>query len=181
MTLTTEQFKNLPQNEQRIRLAQDVIQHLHAKKLIATSNLYIAFGGEDNHEEIVELNNHVELKEYAANNEVSCEVCAIGALFISEVMYTNDVSMPSIKYPESDKLYKRLSNYFKEDQLALIEVAFEMDSWYAEQRCPGLPQTEIEAAEDFGLEFDGDDDRMTAIMRNMIANNGKFIPPEIEE
>lgn len=177
-TLTMEQFQNLPPTEQRIRLAQDVIKHIQTKKLFALEGTYLLFGKDDNpdnHFDIIDNHMTTELKNYIAKEEANCVVCAIGALFITEVMYTNDVSMASMRHPEGINMYLRLQNYFQEEQLSLIEAAFEISAYCAEKH--GNEEMLAYKAEDFGALFETDEDRMIAIMQNIIDNRGEFSPP----
>lgn len=167
--ITVEQFKNLSASEKRVRLAQDVVEHIISKKLIAQSELYISFGDEAKHIEVIYYNQNTELKSYLLKENTNCEVCAIGALYLSEVMYTNDVSMPSVKYPEGDVLHRRLQNYFEPEQLELIEATFEMDEYFSDSMLAAN-------AISFGARFESHEYRMISIMENIIANNGEFIP-----
>lgn len=91
-----------------------------------------------------------------------CEVCAIGALFVGQVERFNKLEFTKDLY--SDDLRAELTKAFSMPQLLLIEAAFE--GWI-EGKFDGST---------FQKKYPDSTKRMDAIMRNIIKNNGTFIP-----
>lgn len=86
-----------------------------------------------------------------------------------------------------------LSNFFEDDQLAMMEAAFECntdcssdttDTFYEQREewtdingdyCnENIP---IICAVEFGKKFDNSQERLEGIMQNVIDNKGTFVPP----
>lgn len=105
-------------SEKRIIIAKDVINQINLGKYISKSGVYCEF----NKSIIGDLQKHL-LKP-----SVNCKVCAIGSLFSSSIRINDKYKISSScqnidNYPMMDELLK----YFSEEQLHLIEKAYE--SW----------------------------------------------------
>jgi hypothetical protein len=123
----------------------------------------------------------------------TCQVCAVGALFLSTVAMKNkfefklDPDGIDLDFSVKD-LINRLLPVFPAEQLFLIENAFEtgggsFSTPYDSKYFLGLTDLQIEdlapsnaAAIKFGSKYKTDKGRLKAILNNIIANDGEFIP-----
>ena len=101
-----------------------------------------------------------------------CEVCAIGAMFIAKAVRFDEVTTDQYR---CGQFHEPLRRHFDAKQLALIETAFEgqVYVWNEDAR---LSDAEKWAAHGFYAAHVGASSRLTAILRNIIANDGTFIP-----
>lgn len=115
-------------------------------------------------------------------SEASCQVCARGAAFLAYVKRFNKVKIGqffdsdgNVNDDKSRIISKRKSReLFGAKNVQFIEVAFEGDP----RRCPSnrLRMAEKVRAVQFYEAIPGGDDRLIAIMKNIIANEGTFKP-----
>jgi hypothetical protein len=190
--LTLEEFNALTPAKKRVAIAKDVITQLDAKRISANTGSYITSEilqnlicneeeeQSDEEEIIYSLKSLKELLPTA-----QCTVCAKGALFVAdvcirnEVSFTNDESLNKIN--EDDFVSEKL-NYFSRKQLDLIEVAYEGYSNNADNTLivDGSYIDEYHKAREFWENFrytwQASNDRMIAIMKNIIKNRGTFKP-----
>ncbi len=153
----------LPAKERRVVLAKDVLKHLKVKGLItAQKGIYLLFN-----------------KEYADGQQADevikkggCEVCAIGALFVADVLIRDKITAHDSIYLHN--IRKRLNHHFGKEQLDLIEAAFEVK--YMNLVNFGAIGIKAEKAINFGRKYTNSHNRMKAIMKNIIENKGTFIP-----
>lgn len=166
--LTAEQFLALSKSEQRIVLAKDVIDILQSNKITAKRCAYFEMYGHSKKDEINEL-----------VGKTPCKVCALGGLFVAEVMYTDRATIG-----DADNRFfikDRLNEYFEERQLGLIESAFEGTAEFCDGK--GYSEDEVEAAINFVHNNDRyrdqyiyPEDAMMLIMQNIVEHNGDFVP-----
>jgi hypothetical protein len=97
--------------------------------------------------------------------QLSCGVCALGALFVAKVMRTDDCPFHLESYGR-DEVSTKLVSLFSDEQMDLIESAYEL---YGNQSEPG-------SAAAFGAKFKAGKPRLKAICQNIIENKGKFKP-----
>lgn len=177
--LTTEQFLALSKPDQRVVLAKDVIKILQAKKIIARRLTYFVLNDEAHSASVNSEYFDQEIDKVIGKTR--CEACAIGSLFVAEVMYTDKAKVSDAN---SYFIKERLYEYFDEKQVELIEIAFERDVDFAES-CEEPVEDTILAAANYisSLELLGDDyyfidseDAMILIMNNIIEHNGEFVP-----
>jgi hypothetical protein len=176
-------FDSLSPEQRRVLIAQDVIAAINARRIVPARGIYltsdkaIAVKGENMRE--------------ALGEHPQCTACAVGAVFVAAVERFNNAIANEYMHRTSLNrfaLVDLLGIYFSNEQLALIEIAFE---------CMMVPlsvirranvfedvqlQTETQRAIDFGNQRRAQDHeqntafRMIAIMENIIQNNGTFIP-----
>lgn len=157
-------FQALSLEERRVTIAKDVIDWLDAKKLTARSGVYLRTEA---------LGSRV--------NGSTCTACAVGAIFacaveradtvklVGEASY-DDEENDGMEYTP-DSIREQLAPYFSQEQLALIESAFEKSSFgsdYVDN--PDLLERAIDYTSGSASV------RMRQIMKNIIRNNGTFIP-----
>ena len=165
--LRNEQFAAATPAEKRVTLAQDVIMQLNAEMITAEQGTYLSL-----HDE----------------NSLKCDACALGSLFICAV------SKPAlaleidelVDMDDRESMHDHLEGICERTQLDMIETAFEMDS-FMDLDCEDGSDEEFEEAEanhealvnrviEFGTRFDDDKARLIAIMENIVANKGTFVP-----
>jgi len=157
--------------EKRIEVVKDVLKRLRYLNLSTSNYLWIEniddIGGEKVKES--DLAN-----KYLSKLEKKCLVCAKGALFLSHIRKYNEIKMDKVfqfDFSPNDCLADLKE--FDQDNLDLIEAAFQQLEYYED----GLEKRAVY----FGKQFDYKDkkDRLKAILKNMLENDGVFVPPPI--
>lgn len=180
-----QDFLALPDNERRMALAQDVLDFLAAEKMIAKRGDYVTTGNPlvDHHH----ISPSEEMVCEALRSEAAaCRVCAKGSLLVARIGYQHPLDESCEAEPLLVDLADANTNNaalaglhadFSEAQLYLMENAFEL------QTCGGdflNPQELRNRAYYFGCRHQDTGCRLEAIMRNVLANNGEFVPPAEE-
>lgn len=166
-------------SQQRVEVAKDVLKQLELKFLKAERQTYFAVSGlkKDIENPSDKLD---QVFDQVFKSRGKCNVCGIGACFVSMVKLGNSIATKQVGingYIENgdsiddDDMRKLLENVFSEDQLSLIECAFERDLGFGY-----APMLDQEAAKSFGEKYKHDSTRLKAIMKNIIKNKGEFIP-----
>ncbi len=156
VSLTVEEFDALPESEQRVVIAKDVIAQLHEGRYFAEMGNW------------VEPDEDVEYSKEALTDEYTpvCKVCGLGALFLSAVRFGNGFRARPGSMLLVTQIESVLIDIFNHDQISLIEQAFEQ----------GRGQySGDEGAIHFGQQYDYDEERLLAIMNNIVRNDGEFI------
>lgn len=162
--------------ELRIAIAKDVLKRLRGKKLIPLQGTYVRpanrvfdlFDDEDSQQS--------QAQKHLDKLTDGCRVCALGAMFCSYVALKNKAKV--FEFLNSDSFYDveyRLKQAFSYSQLELIEGAFE-GTWI--QR-----ESQLENADEimaFVDKYACPRERMRAIMKNIIKNDGTFVLPAIK-
>lgn len=168
-SLTQEQFALLPSAAKRVEIAKDVIKHLDTQRLTAGHGGYASIPhilGEDWNNDDVEMRDILNRSKDAA-----CKVCALGALFIADILKRDNFTMGD--YKARSTFYntrQKVGDYFELDQLNLIESAYEVSHMHTTDVVQAVK------AQEFKKEIWEPKDRLTAIMENIIENYGTFIP-----
>src|ERR1700690_660190 len=169
---TNKAFAKMNRAEQRVQIAKDVIAALKVKQLTPKHQSY--FDVSENTFLRMEANGSDSLKD-TLKTIPTCHVCAKGAIFTCTVARKNKVTNRQLlnqDWRRSDSLSKSLQGTFSARQLRLIETEFEdddIDYGIGDTR-PISPVMELHEL------FDNAEDRMIAIMKNIIANKGTFKP-----
>lgn len=109
--------------------------------------------------------------------DVKCEACAMGMLLIAHTLRYNEVSADKIYRANGTDCRDILSAHFDQETLMLIEAAFEQNYEFATSYDSEFDDDNPAVkAEEFGERYSKNDERLTAIMRNVIENNGVFVP-----
>jgi len=170
-------WEEMSPKERRIALAKDVIKHLDSLEVLS-GNGYLTL--EDDEDFFNSKNPDDQItREDCDQIRKNCAMCARGALFISRVDLFNSINWSSLDSDQgkfSDILRKEqttacLDESFSEEQLGLIEAAFEQNDFYASESSRKLAS----AAENFS--YDEPKDRLRQIMENIIKN-GEFDPTD---
>jgi hypothetical protein len=171
-------FARMSKAQQRVVIAQDVIDAIKAKEIIAKNRVYVRMKDE-NGDELPSL----EVEDLLANREVNeCEACALGSVFVCALKRDQSIDVEDVFVDnEQTAMREKLAGYFNNDQLMLIEAAFETRYFRNEDLDPeeddyGETDEDTQAAIDFGLRFSSPSTRLVGIMKNIIANKGVFKP-----
>lgn len=167
--------------EKAVAVAKDVLKHVQTYRWIRGT--YLAgtwYGGTPL---TGDLQNHVE------EVEKKCTMCLLGACLVSKARLFDDVSIDKMykKYYVNDKLDYGVINPDRETigpllqdifsllELAKIESAFERRPLGA--GCESTSETHemLLGAAVFGMRIPDNVGRVTAVMENIIANNGTFV------
>jgi hypothetical protein len=178
------------QDKMRVAVAQDVLDRLEFLTLRQGHYLKGSLGSQRVVSQLDNAQNHLDLIE---NN---CGVCALGACVLSYVRIYDDVTMSEIGYKldwdgepvirsTEHNIQDVLKRIFSVDQMVLIESAFECENmshqYFGVYRWPSSFHNSIRRAEKFGLQYRDKFDRVEAIMKNIIENEGEFIPGDTVE
>jgi hypothetical protein len=182
-------FNSLSRNVQRVEIAKDVIAQLNAGKYTAVNMQYFMVSGN--------IGDGSNLQEVVEN--ANCSMCAMGAIFASKCRLGNDAVLKKglykSYYHEVDQVTKIVNpeeyvgDIFEEEQLRLMEVAFEgydaAEYFFNEygEYYENIGESLIECYDyDRAMEFYGERERthtsteiMIDIMNNIIDNNGEFV------
>lgn len=117
--------KSLPRTKKaaRIAIAQDVISRIN---VLNVSHSYCHF---DSFTTNYHYGDERSVKDFFEDVVPHCEVCAKGALFLAHVDFKNKLTIGSLvgNSFDDEEVCSPLLKYFSQEQLDLIEIAFEGD------------------------------------------------------
>jgi hypothetical protein len=176
-------FQDLNPAQKRVAIAQDVIEQLRAKRFVAAKKVYLRINQIDILATRGNSNNlQAFLTGLSMPEKDDCKACAVGGTFLSICRLDSEYENPIKEEPEHviKKMKLFLAKYFSLRQIGLIESAFETSAHNFNHEVnisESAPKHLLEAAENFGLRYEYDSEqRLIAIMQNIIDNNGCFIP-----
>lgn len=171
-------FAKMTKPQRAVAVAKDVLAQIKA------GNYTCEVGGYVNLETppIEDLPDNCKVSAAIFNpSDLQCQVCARGAMFMSAIRKFNkfdfvkdssqDDGVRNLLHPDSPKFRKIEDTIFSREQIGLIESAFECCNMAG-----STPFEKTKSAIFFGILYNNDSDRMQAIMRNIIKNDGKFVP-----
>lgn len=159
-------FARSSKSEKRVTIAKDVIAAIKASWLVPTTGTYL------------EVTESVATPDDVrkADEITECNACALGSVFVCALKRDTTIELDG----DNDGQYEmrsKLSPYFEEDQLDLIETAFESDEYVDGVDAQFLDKDDLDdRATILGAKYENADERLIAIMRNVIRNNGIFKP-----
>lgn len=174
-TVTEEIFYALKPSKQRVLLAKDVLKRIRSKQLIIEAQKgYLDI-------EIPESLERQELQPFLKEMEEPCTVCALGAMFYCKVDRFNQYVVPYGTYTlDQSDIHAALKGIFSQQQLLCIEAAFEYTARWG--RLKSEDAAELGRAAVMYDRIIEDDDRLIAIIQNIIDHKGTFVvPPTPEE
>jgi len=174
-----DKFKSLSKTEKRVLIARDVIAQVKAEKYFPRRGSYIKYLTLGGDEYDVTTNSMASLQKHF--DEITCNCCALGACLLSATKYKNRLEFQDVyNLASSQSPWDLLKGIFSSKQLNMIEYAFEAErsgTRVGENRFKNYLEEEIQVAcIDFGRSYDDPEDRMIAIMKNIIKNKGEFKP-----
>jgi hypothetical protein len=146
----------------RVKIARDVLKQLTARKLVAAAGVYMILNSEAaTHNYWKTLSSKKPSQQLNKFLPKKCNVCALGALFITAIDKNNDLTLGELpsndisgRWFGSATMRDYLNKWFDLYQLVEIEQSFE--------RGPsGKGQWST--------------DKMKSIMENIIKNKGTFV------
>ena len=157
------------QRKVNVAVAEDVLKLMRVLKITEGiyMNFYSTYAGDE--DDLDFCGDAAALQKAIPKIAKHCEVCAKGAMVLAHIhLYDGVKHMPS-NGDTSSLAFK----YFGK-QGDLIETAFEL----CHMGTAG-GQIASECVE-FGQQFDDAKLRLRAIMKNLIANNGRFVPSDLK-
>ncbi len=171
-------FRAATKAEKRVLIAKDVLVMLKNRKYKAKRNNFAQL-----------INTYSEPADKSVQellldkNQVKCECCALGGLMTSCIGYVNDFNVGDYWRKGIDwnggraNAGQKILQFFSKAQLVLIEIAFERANGYYQVG-------DVEYGRDIELTYKAEifakglsaSDALTKIMKNIIDNNGTFVP-----
>lgn len=185
-------FKNATPAQKRVLIAKDVLKQIKQKKISPQNGIFMDISRDT----LLNFNYEDSFQKALIEGSIPpCECCAQGAMFISCTLFNNQTKIYDIlKYNNGDYIFggqiedneiisNKLNQIFSKNQLILIEIAFEKGEGYftCNESYSNIPKSISKSKYLKAKNFFGDDDvdseeRMIAIMKNIIKNKGEFIP-----
>jgi len=183
-------FKKATKAEKRVMIAKDVLAQIKAKRYIPESGTWV----DPNWNIRNEIDGTESVQKLFADRTIeTCNVCALGGLFMSCTNLNNNTCVSDINcggegsllgemIQEGDTLSNGLNKIFSKKQLQLIEVYFEKgDGWFGEDGYTGnYIGEDSRHVEYFNDAYPDDDERLVEIMKNIVANDGTFVPSKLK-
>ena len=177
------EFKKATKAQKRVMIAQDVLAQLKAKRYVAESGCWV----QANYNPTVtlaEIKYHDSVQELFAEKTIqSCNVCALGGLFMSCTNFNNNTLLEELDdvsedlgnlIDEEEKLSNKLNSIFSTNQLKLIEMYFEANGGFFQE------DDEDDRIEVFYNKYPSDKKRLQLIMENIVENEGTFVPAKLK-
>ena len=192
-------FKKATTSQKRVLIAKDVIDQILAKRFNPKRGFWVRFRNERKLEDVVESS----LQEKFLDNTIpSCDCCALGGLMMSCTLYNNNEKVGDVIASADDtagilpfdfksnqdfdigfNLTDRRKGFdngfgkiFSKNQLKLIEMSYEKGrGWFDSDRVY-IDSELVAKAIRFGRQHRSNNSRLIAIMKNIVKNNGEFIP-----
>lgn len=172
-------LKKISKEKARVTVAKDVLARLRYRKV--QQRVYLDKRELDN--VIWDLEDVAYKKnEYVGNLDArehinkleKCPACALGNMLLSHVRIFDKITLYNLDEMNGDRdpIMDVLTDYFSEEQLDLIECAFEGEFWGNGEYDMDL----VDKAIVFGNKYLDSKKRLRAIMLNIVKNNGTFKP-----
>jgi hypothetical protein len=171
-----QKLNQLSDVQKRIAVCKDVIANIQAAQInVIKGRGYIT--GLD-----VKLEDSEAIQYMLPLIKKKCEVCARGAMMISKIDKFNSCYFLNLNDIDQCDTTDQL-DFFDEEQLDLIETAFELTNMGAYEYSGDYytpyhtqKRAKNQLAVQFGQDFKNPSDRLMAIMQNIIDHNGEFKP-----
>ena len=178
-------FKKASKAQKRVMIAQDVIAQIKAKRYVPESGTFVIA----NWSEKIDYKDHSDnIQEAFQKKQIeTCQVCALGGLFMSCTNLNNNTNFEQLEQAEDlgemidneGRISNGMDKFFSVNQLKLIETYFENAQGYFRdyEVSINIPESHRNA---FHNQYLDDDERMIAIMENIVNNKGTFIPKKLK-
>lgn len=188
MSARNKKFWAMAKDKQCISVAKDVLKLLSEGFLKARKGTYGEFRRIPRKYKVGDRSKIPDqaddLIKTLKKNDAKCEVCGIGACFISLVNLGDNISTNTMIGKRrsfyngiSDRTMRiLLRKVFSSNQLTLIESAFEKNTTHNDTVSGYEIYDEKVDAACFGDQYISDAARLKAIMKNIIKNKGTFKP-----
>lgn len=203
ISILNKSFGTASISQKRIMIAKDVLEKVLSNVFFPAVNDFLSFYIESVPPKSVNLmermaakiymhNNREKIiyEEFEANKINSCSGCAFGAMFLSLALHSklkmNDMDrvidrIKMLDLQDSKNKQKtpivinndfNLETVFDKDQLKLIEYSFTLGDGLFKVEDDNIKQKAFK----FGNRYSNPIQRINAIMRNIIDNDGRFSP-----
>lgn len=171
-------FLSKQKRAERVAIAQDALAQLEADKyVVLAGNGYVWSWLDETVPQEDDLQDHLEALQ-------DCEVCLLGACFLSFVRRHDSVRISELDRSPSGRsflthsgvVFDRLSQFFDKATLARLEAAFEGRLFRSAFNWAWIRRPGVEAAIAFGRQWDDPKVRAINILKCVIAHNGEFNP-----
>lgn len=173
-----------------VEVAKDVLNLLKRKKIVPTLGSFCVLPSTDAITDVVgNVAYEFSLQRFLKKSKEPCQVCGIGAIFVSLVNKKNKFNICKDSFGNFDTeinldhtqddgsdMYTTLAQAFSGKQIESIEVAFEGGRGYYDSCNTNLSLRDFDSAAEFNSGIDSPDERMSRIMKNIIKNGGAFKP-----
>ena len=184
-----EEFKKATKAQKRVMIAKDVLAQIKAKRYFAESGEWVKPLWSDDQKSIdIKLDPNSSIKDAFKSKAInSCQVCALGGLFMSCTNLNNNTTVQDMKteyylgevVQDNDKISNGLNRIFTRKQLMLIETYFEGGEGYFKGYSEYFSYSDEKLLVTFFKSYH-DDERLKMIMQNIIDNNGTFKPSKLD-
>lgn len=187
-----ERFAKASPAQKRVILAKDVLKWLAIGKLVPAGRDASEGEGASEYLRIIDPGSpghrwspSVPMEDVRAAGKVNgyaCTACAIGGLIAAAAerdacsLFSDGRDFIPTRDNASSEIRAEMGRHdlFSNEQLKLVEQAYEVGVGISIPH--DVAAENVEAARAFGLRFSRRHDRLTAIMKNIIANKGTFTP-----
>jgi hypothetical protein len=177
----------------RIAIARDVLKQIRSGMFEPTSGVFFRAEAKDRRKNVLterDVRDRKDLRDVLPKRLKRCEVCAKGALLMSCITKFDNVPVEIDMVGSVDKANAMLdgaanyadfglSNYFNQQQLDLMESAFEgfRAGWFNTHfQEPSYMLKAYLAIDRYYRGYEDPESRLVAIMKNLIRNKGTFKP-----
>jgi hypothetical protein len=148
-------------------VAKDALKMLNAGKTKASPGDWVRL------DDAPEIYQEVQICD-VSDKFKECSVCALGSLMLSEIRHTNKLKMSDVGFEINYHTYgDRLNKVFSKSQQKLMELAFE--GGMGRFGVLDVKNSEVEKIDNFYAEYPCEEDRLRAILKNVIKNGGRFV------
>lgn len=166
-----------------VKVARDVLAQLRLKRYKAKERVYVDVNldidlGDLTFEESDKLTDESFQAYFKKHKKVTCDVCALGSCFVSLVNIKNKCDVGEMINDDTamDLTFERLIPVFGRENMSLMESAFECEKM--DHTDCSLSNEMLVAAGDWGNKYKDANERLRAIMLNVIRNKGDFKLPK---
>jgi hypothetical protein len=178
--------------EKRVLIAKDVLAQIKAKRFAAAHGVWVDAANKPLSaapgyihiaapidDKFSETDSVREL--FIAGDIQRCRCCALGALFMSCTLYNNkttvedfveEISWDFGEIVDNGQFKNQLTSFFSRAQLKLIESVFESENGVFDV---GTDDRKRDLVDAWSHKFRQPEDRLVAIMQNIIRNKGTFV------
>ena len=184
-----EEFKKATKAQKRVMIAKDVLAQIKAERYFPERGEWVRPLWSDDQKSIdIKLDPNSSIKDAFKSKAInSCQVCALGGLFMSCTNLNNNTTVQDMKteyylgevVQDNDKISNGLNRIFTRKQLMLIETYFEGGEGYFKGYSEYFSYSDEKLLVTFFKSYH-DDERLKMIMQNIIDNNGTFKPSKLD-
>ena len=188
---TNKDFKKATEAQKRVLIAKDVLNQIKAKRYNPEPGVWVELALWSGQSQMWANPTESIQKMFADKTIAKCNVCALGGLFMSCTNLNNNTNGADFHKERcfmgsainrGDRLSYGLNTIFSSNQLELIEIYFESgDGYFGADGVTGQDiGTDRCHVVGFSEKYPDADDRLREIMKNIIDNDGRFVPSKLK-